>query len=185
MPVLPLPCRPTGSDPGPGPDPEPGAECVTVRERCRCDDTNGDGIGDTTYTELYCITSDGAAELIGTYDSDDPSLPYTPVSPVDCDAGDVGAEPVTGVRAYRVVLDPGGTWDLDADGGLLVQSVTAHALNGADATVTTESGASVLTAGETASWSVIKGHDHLLYPPLTITAGTGRVAVSWTREVPR
>lgn len=184
MPVLPLPCHPaSGDDPGPGPDPEPGTECVAVRERCRCDDTNGDGIADATFIELFCIGADGAVELIGTFDADDPSVPYVPVSPVECDAGAGAVETVTGVRAFRVVLDPGATWDLEADGGVLVQTVTAVVLGGADAAVTTESGTSPLTAGETVSWSVIKGHDHLLYPPLTITAGTGRVAVSWTREV--
>ncbi|CAL9613014.1 hypothetical protein SUDANB1_05667 [Streptomyces sp. enrichment culture] len=55
--------------------------CVT-----RCDDTDGDGAADASYSELWCIQQDGTTELVLTYQGD-PSTPYTPVAPVDCEFG--------------------------------------------------------------------------------------------------
>lgn len=57
--------------------------CVT-----RCDDTDGDGLADTTYSELWCIKADGSTELILTYQGE-PSQPYVPVAPVDCEHGTI------------------------------------------------------------------------------------------------
>jgi hypothetical protein len=59
------------------------AETVCVQ---RCDDTNGDGLADTTYSELWCVRDDGTTSLLLTY-QDDPSTPYAPVAPVDCEHG--------------------------------------------------------------------------------------------------
>ncbi|EMF20413.1 hypothetical protein H114_32759 [Streptomyces gancidicus BKS 13-15] len=60
--------------------------CVDTICRQLCDDTDGDGQPDATYSELWCIQADGTAELLLTY-QDDPSVPYTPVAPVDCTYG--------------------------------------------------------------------------------------------------
>jgi hypothetical protein len=60
--------------------------CVTTTCVLRCDDTNGDGQPDTTYSELWCIKQDGTSQLVVIY-QDDPSTPYTPVAPVDCEQG--------------------------------------------------------------------------------------------------
>jgi hypothetical protein len=60
--------------------------CVTTTCVLRCDDTTGDGLPDTTYSELWCIQQDGTSQLVLTYQGD-PSEPYTPVSPVDCEHG--------------------------------------------------------------------------------------------------
>ncbi|MEU1852931.1 hypothetical protein ABZ499_27610 [Streptomyces sp. NPDC019990] len=60
--------------------------CIDTLCRTLCDDTTGDGQADATYSELWCIQADGTATLVLTY-QDDPSVPYTPVSPVDCTYG--------------------------------------------------------------------------------------------------
>ncbi|MDQ1018956.1 hypothetical protein [Streptomyces afghaniensis] len=62
------------------------AGCVDTVCRALCDDTDGDGAADATYSELWCIRADGSAELVLTY-QDDPSVPYVPISPVDCTYG--------------------------------------------------------------------------------------------------
>ncbi|MEU5497972.1 hypothetical protein [Streptomyces griseofuscus] len=71
--------------PGPAPaDAGPcTTDCIDTVCRQRCDDTDGDGVADATYSELWCIKADGTATLVLTY-QDDPSVPYTPTSPVDC-----------------------------------------------------------------------------------------------------
>ncbi|XVV34957.1 hypothetical protein ACQPXT_13310 [Streptomyces sp. CA-100214] len=69
------------------------AGCLDTICRQLCDDTDGDGSSDTTYTELYCVRADGTAELVLTY-RDDPTVPYTPVSPVECTYGCPEAETV-------------------------------------------------------------------------------------------
>ncbi|MFF6801135.1 hypothetical protein [Streptomyces sp. NPDC012616] len=70
------------------------AGCVDTLCRQLCDDTDGDGQADSTYSELWCIKADGAAELVLTY-QDDPSTPYTPVAPVDCTYGCAETETLT------------------------------------------------------------------------------------------
>ncbi|MER5699489.1 hypothetical protein ACWDBO_48955 [Streptomyces mirabilis] len=69
-------------------------DCIDTVCRQLCDDTDGDGTADATYSELYCIKADGTAELILTY-QDDPTVPYTPVAPVDCTYGCPESETVT------------------------------------------------------------------------------------------
>ncbi|MFD3612381.1 hypothetical protein ACFWXA_30805 [Streptomyces atroolivaceus] len=66
-------------------------DCLDTVCRMRCDDTDADGQADTLYNELWCIRADGTAELLLTY-QDDPSVPYTPIVPVDCEFGPVGSE---------------------------------------------------------------------------------------------
>lgn len=61
-------------------------ECVETVCVLRCDDTTGDGLPDTTYSELWCVKLDGETQLVFTY-QDDPAVPYVPVSPVDCQQG--------------------------------------------------------------------------------------------------
>lgn len=70
------------------------SDCLDTVCRTRCDDTDGDGQADATYSELWCIHADGSADLVLTY-QDDPSTPYTPVSPVDCEHGAIATEALT------------------------------------------------------------------------------------------
>ncbi|MFI0827287.1 hypothetical protein ACH4Q7_22845 [Streptomyces roseolus] len=70
------------------------AGCLDTVCRQLCDDTDGDGQADATYSELWCIRADGTAEVVLTY-QDDPSVPYTPVAPVDCTYGCPESETVT------------------------------------------------------------------------------------------
>ncbi|MFF5045684.1 hypothetical protein [[Kitasatospora] papulosa] len=149
---------------------------VQVLTECRCDDADGDGLADTDYVELLALGCDGAITTLGTYT---PGLdaPYTPVAPIDCAESDAGAEDVIGVQARRVELAAGATWDAGAWPTL--QSVTAIA-HGGTGTVTTADGPSTLHTGEAATWSVARPADALLTGPLTITADTGTVTLSYT-----
>ncbi|WP_406501604.1 hypothetical protein OHA04_27675 [Streptomyces sp. NBC_01590] len=150
---------------------------VHVIEQCRCDDADGDGVGEVDYVELVGVdTCTGDLTVIGTY-TEDMSAPYTPVSPVACEPG--GAPTASGVQAHRVDLDPGETWDATARPTL--QSVTAVARG--TGTVTTADGTSALVASESVTWSVARDSDARLTGPLTVTATTGTVAVSWTTGV--
>ncbi|MFJ3274016.1 hypothetical protein [Streptomyces sp. NPDC086776] len=146
---------------------------VKVVEQCGCDQTADGVVG---YVELIAVAEDGTLTTIGTYDED--FVPYTPVSPVACPV--VGAPPGTGVQARRVELTPGESWS--AAGVTLLQSVTAvsHAGN---STITTVDGDSTLHDGESVTWSVARDTDAVLTGPLTITAGTGTVAVAFTAAV--
>jgi hypothetical protein len=67
-----------------GPCETPG--CVETVCRTLCDDTDGDGAADATYSELWCVRADGTTSLVLTYQGD-PSTPYVPVSPVECEWG--------------------------------------------------------------------------------------------------
>lgn len=150
----------------------------SVIEACRCDDTDGDGIPDVGYVELLGVDCDGQLTSLGTF-TDGLTEPYTPVSPVDCNTigDDEGAGPAHGVQARRVELAAGATWDAAAWAAL--QSVTAVA-HGGTGTVTTADGPSTLRPGESVTWSVARDVDAALTGPLTITAVTGTVAVSYT-----
>ncbi|MFC4060244.1 hypothetical protein ACFOWE_18220 [Planomonospora corallina] len=164
-----------------------GGQCCSTAPECaqhllqeyRWDDTTGDGLGDTAYVEL--ITVDGCTgdlTSLGTY-LPDLSGPYEPVSPAtDCPAE--GAPPARGVQARRIELAAGQTWDADAVA--LLQSVTATA-HGGNAQVATADGTSTLFAGETATWSVARDADTALTGPLTITAQTAPVTITFTRGV--
>lgn len=152
-----------------------------VVEACRCDDTDGDGVGDVGYVELLGLDCTGTLTSLGTY-AEGLTGPYTPVAPVDCDAigDDDGADPALGVQARRVELAAGQTWDAATIAAL--QSVTAVA-HGGTGTITTADGASTLHTGEAATWSVARDADAALTGPLTITADTGTVTITWTQGV--
>jgi hypothetical protein len=159
----------------------PQQPCPTqnVLEVCKCDDADGDGVPEVGYVELVAVDCQGAVTSVGTY-LPDLSAPYTPVAPMDCDAGeDLGAPPAFGVQARRVQLAPGASWSAATYPTL--QSVTATAHDGA-ATVTTVDGPSTLHPSETATWGVSRDTDALLTGPLTITAG-GTVTITFTTGV--
>lgn len=127
--------------PGPAPaDAGPcDAGCVDTVCRTRCDDTDGDGSADATYTELWCIRADGTAELVLTY-QDDPSTPYTPTAPVECEYGCQETETLTlcddvgpFLRRYTWLQGVATYEDWELDG------VTPHVVTG---TVTTCAGTS-------------------------------------------
>ncbi|MFI2300167.1 hypothetical protein ACH5AL_15190 [Actinacidiphila glaucinigra] len=159
----------------------PPCDANTVIQACRCDDTDGDGLPDVGYVELLAVDCDGNLTSLGTY-TDGLTAPYTPVAPVDCDAADEaeGAPPAVGVQARRVELTAGATWDAASVAAL--QSVTAVA-HGGTATITTADGPSTLHPGEAVTWSVAREPDAALTGPLTVTAGTGTVTISWTQGV--
>ncbi|MFD0208934.1 hypothetical protein ACFVH9_07340 [Streptomyces hirsutus] len=152
-----------------------------VIEACRCDDTDGDGLPDVGYVELLGVDCDGQLTSLGTY-TEGLAEPYTPVSPVGCDALDEeeGADPAFGVQARRAELAAGASWTAAAWPTL--QSVTAVA-HGGTGTITTADGTSTLHAGEAATWSVSRDVDAALTGPLTITADTGTVTITWTQGV--
>ncbi|MFJ5890285.1 hypothetical protein [Streptomyces californicus] len=152
-----------------------------VLEECRCDDVDGDGVGEVGYVELVGIDCDGRLTSLGTYTSG-LTAPYTPVAPVDCDAPgeEAGADPAFGVQARRTELTAGASWS--AASWPTLQSVTAVA-HGGTGTITTEGGTSTLYAAESATWSVGRDVDAALRGPLTITADTGTVTVTYTTGV--
>ncbi|MBC9729268.1 hypothetical protein [Streptomyces sp. TRM68367] len=151
----------------------------SVLHACRCDDTDGDGVGDVDYVELLGVDCTGAVTSLGTYTAD-LSATYTPVAPVDCDAGDLGAEPATAVQARRVQLAAGETWDAAAHPTLRSVTATAHTGTG---TISTVDGASTLFQGESVTWAIDKDEDARLMGPLTITANTGTTTVAYTTGV--
>ncbi|PWI15962.1 hypothetical protein DI272_18680 [Streptomyces sp. Act143] len=160
----------------------PPCDANNVIQACRCDDTDGDGLPDVGYVELLAVDCDGNLSSLGTY-TDGLTAPYTPVAPVSCDAADEaeGAPPALGVQAHRVELAAGAPpWD--ASGIPTLQSVTAVA-HGGTGTITTADGASTLHTGEAATWSVARDDDAALTGPLTITADTGTVTITWTQGV--
>ncbi|MFF1965444.1 hypothetical protein ACFVW5_17885 [Streptomyces sp. NPDC058232] len=88
IPANPVDCQDAGGDESPG---EPTQTCAPrIVERCGCDDSDGDGIGDVRYTELWAIDPCGgdAPALLGAWVDGDFDQPYTPVAPVDCIGGD-------------------------------------------------------------------------------------------------
>ncbi|MFI9418086.1 hypothetical protein [Streptomyces werraensis] len=98
------------------------AGCLDTLCRQRCDDTDGDGQANVTYSELYCVRADGTAELVLTY-QDDPTVPYTPVSPVECSYGCAESETVTlcddtgpFLRRYTWLAGVGSFEDVALDG---------------------------------------------------------------------
>ncbi|SOE31791.1 hypothetical protein [Streptomyces sp. OK228] len=161
--------------------PEQPCPAQTVIEACRCDDTDADGLPDVGYVELLAVDCSGAVTSLGTY-TDGLTGPYTPVSPVDCNAlGDEeGAEPTFGAQAHRVELAGAASWSAAAWPTL--QSVTAVA-HGGTGTITTADGPSTLHQGEAATWSIARDEDARLTGPLTIAASTGTVTVTFTTGV--
>ncbi|MFF5668803.1 hypothetical protein ACFY8S_01480 [Streptomyces hygroscopicus] len=171
-------CQGTGGGGACCPETEP-CPAHSVIEACRCDDTTGDGTGDTEYIELLAVDCTGALTSVGTY-TPDLAAPYTPVAPVPCEGASEGAQPAFGVQAGRVELAAGEVWDAGAVATL--QSVTATAHTGTGE-ITTADGTSTLFQGESATWSTQKEGDALLAGPLTITAVTGIVTVTYTRGI--
>ncbi|MFD6926525.1 hypothetical protein ACFV99_40790 [Streptomyces sp. NPDC059944] len=157
----------------------PPCDAQSVLSACRWDDTDGDGIADTEYVELLAVDCEGVLAGIGTY-LPDLSEPYEPVSPVDGSTADPGPEPAVNVQAHRVQLAPGGTWDAADVAALRSVTLTAHSGTGE---ITTVDGVSTLFSGESVTWSVDKDLDAALVGPLTVSAGTGTVTVTWTRSV--
>ncbi|MFE3032932.1 hypothetical protein ACFXKY_14970 [Streptomyces canus] len=159
--------------------PEEPCPAQNVLEACRCDDTDGDGIADTDYVELLAVDCAGALTSLGTYTAD-LSARYTPVAPVDCDAGVLGAEAAVGVQARRVQLDAGETWDAATYPTLRSATATAHTGTGL---ITTADGTSTLFQGESVTWSIDEDPDARLTGPLTITADTGTTTITYTTGV--
>ncbi|KAA9379622.1 hypothetical protein F5972_08170 [Microbispora cellulosiformans] len=162
------------------PPPEP--ECPQhLLHECRWDDTDGDGLGDTTYLELIQVDGcTGALTSLGTY-LPDLTAAYTPVAPTaECPVE--GAPQASAVRARRVQLGPGGGGAWSAARVPLLQSVTATA-HGGTGRISTVDGDTTLFPGESVTWSVARDEDSMLVGPLTITAQTGTVTISYTQGV--
>ncbi|WP_199570531.1 hypothetical protein [Streptomyces murinus] len=112
VPVAPVDCPGTGDDESPGDLP-----CARqVVERCGCDDTDGDGIGETFYTELWAVDPCGGAapSLLGAWLDGDFDQPYTPTNPVPCQTGATGGE-----TRYDVEPIPLCVIDTEGSGGVL------------------------------------------------------------------
>lgn len=158
--------------------PTPAEECPSrnTLSACRWDDTDNDGIADTEYVELLAVDCAGALTSVGTY-LPDLSGPYTPTNPVDGSTADPGPEPVVNVQAHRREIAPGGSWNAAAVPALRSVTFTAH---GGTGTITTADGTSTLHMGEAVTWSLDKDADAALVGPLSVTADTGTVSVTWT-----
>jgi hypothetical protein len=165
--------------PGPVCGAAPESCAKQVLERCGCDDTDGDGIGDVQYTELWAVDPcDGdAPALLGTYLDGDLTQPYAPTAPVECTAAEALPGPLsTGVRAVTgtVAQDIAGTFPG-------TQSVTLTVLAGT-VNATMSSGAAVpIPAGVTMTWSVAQDADTAL--AVASFAGTDATAsflLNWT-----
>ncbi|MFI1703046.1 hypothetical protein [Streptomyces griseoruber] len=131
-----------------------------VIERCGCDDTDGDGLGDVTYTELWAVDPchGDAPALLGTYLDGDLAQPYTPVSPVECTAADVLPGPLsTGVRNVT------GTAEQNIAGAFpSLQSVTLSVLSGSVLATMNDGSSVTIPVGVTMTWSVAQDSDTAL-----------------------
>jgi hypothetical protein len=150
-----------------------------VVERCGCDDTDGDGVGDVTFTELWAVDPCGGAApaLLGTYLDGDLTQPYTPVAPVECTAAEMLPGPVqTGVRNITGVANQQLATEFPG-----LQSVTLTVLSGF-VTVTMSSGANVtIPAGVTMTWSVAKDDDTALeHATFVGTTAAANYLLNWT-----
>ncbi|WP_228995222.1 hypothetical protein [Streptomyces sp. DH8] len=150
-----------------------------VVERCGCDDTDGDGLGDVRYAELWAVDPCGGEPpvLLGTYRDGDLAQPYTPTAPVECTTVETLPGPLsTGVRAVTgtapqnlVAAFPG------------LQSVSLTVLAGA-VNVTMNDGAAVpLPAGVTMTWSVAQDADNALAAAsFTGASAAASYLLNWT-----
>lgn len=151
-----------------------------IIERCGCDDTDGDGVGDVQYTEIWAIDPDGvdAPALLGTYQDGDLTQPYTPVAPVDCTTdGDVST-PTTPVPVHSggANLAASAAATLPTSG---LQSLTVTALTGTT-DVVTDSGTLTVPVGATVTWSVSRDQDQELTVTSVTTAAASTALVHWT-----
>ncbi|WP_158697935.1 hypothetical protein [Streptomyces prunicolor] len=131
-----------------------------IVERCGCDDTDGDGLGDATYTELWAVDPCGGAapELLGTYLDGDLTKPYTPTAPVECTTADVLPAPLsTGVRNVT------GTTAQDIAAAFpSLQSVTLSVLSGSVLATMSDGTNVTIPTGMTMTWSVAQDSDTAL-----------------------
>jgi hypothetical protein len=138
-----------------------GSTCAkTVVERCGCDDTDGDGIGDVQYTELWAVDPCGGEDplLLGTFLDGDLTQPYTPTAPVECTAAEAlpgplstGIRNVTGTAVQNLAASfPG------------LQSVSLTVLSGTVNVTMTDGAAVPVPAGATMTWSVAQEADTAL-----------------------
>jgi hypothetical protein len=152
-----------------------------VIERCGCDDTDGDGIGDVQYTELWAVDPCGGAapELLGTFLDGDLTQPYTPVAPVECTAAETLPGPLsTGVRAVT------GTAAQDIAAAFPgLQSVSLTVLAGTVNATMTDGAAVPIPAGVTMTWSVAQDSDTALAAAsFAGTAAGASYLLNWTRK---
>jgi hypothetical protein len=123
-------------------------------ERCGCDQAPG---GLVRYIELWSVDPDGAGApvLVGTYEDGDFTLPYEPVSPVDCPADAVVSTTLTGARAVTGTAPQDLVTEFPG-----LQSVTLIVHSGT-ALATLSAGVDVpFPAGVSGTWSV--GGDGLM-----------------------
>ncbi|WP_329368724.1 hypothetical protein OG896_24545 [Streptomyces sp. NBC_00669] len=165
-----------GEEESPGPIPS-GKQ---ILERCGCDDTDGDGIGDVTYTEIWAIDPDGvdAPALLGTYQDGDLTQPYTPVAPVDCTSSSDPTTPTTPVTVHSggANLAASTAASLPTSG---LQSLTVTTLTG-NTVVVTDSGSVTIPAGATLTWSVTRDQDQALTVTSVTTGPVATALVAWT-----
>lgn len=99
-----------------------------ILTRCLCDDTDGDGVPDTTYTQVWAIDvcgGDTTPISLGTFDSE--FVPYAPISPVDCGDDELH-------RAEFILCDSNGSFIrkyLQSDDGTVLATID-KTLAGAD-----------------------------------------------------
>ncbi|MGW2951506.1 hypothetical protein [Streptomyces eurythermus] len=90
----------------------PADECARqITEVTLCDDTNGDGVGDTEYVQVWALDpcDGGAPQLIGTYVAGDYSTPYTPTALVECTTRQQDTPVVLGTVCYDDGVGGAGT----------------------------------------------------------------------------
>ncbi|MFI6290027.1 hypothetical protein ACIBEJ_00490 [Nonomuraea sp. NPDC050790] len=134
-----------------------GACSRQVIERCRCDDTDGDGIGDVRYVELWAVdpcVSSGDPVLLGTYVADDLAVPYTPVDPVDCAVVSPPSTLMTGARAVTGTAAQNLATEFPT-----LQSVTLTVVAGSVLASMSDGTNVPVPAGATVTWSVVRDAD--------------------------
>lgn len=148
-------------------------------ERCGCDDTDGDGLGDVPYTELWAVDPCNGQPpvLLGAYRDGDLAQPYTPTAPAECTAAELLPGPLsTGVRAVT------GTAAQDLAGvfpGL--QSVSLTVLAGAVNATMSDGSAVPIPAGVTMTWSVAQDADTALAAAsFTGASAAASYLLNWT-----
>ncbi|MEZ3180801.1 hypothetical protein KYY02_19535 [Streptomyces pimonensis] len=170
---------PGGATIGVCPAPEPCAR--QLLERCGCDDTDGDGVGDVKYTELWAVDPCNGEPpvLLGAYQDGDLTQPYTPVAPVECTAAEALPGPLsTGVRAVT------GTAPQDIAGAFPgLQSVSLTVLSDRVLVSMSDGTAVPIPAGVTMTWSVAQDPDTALAAASFAGAtATASYLLNWTHK---